>query len=490
MQEYENLLEYQRKITDKQYILNILEWDLRVSTPRGAKEDFIQTKSSIEMELFDLKTAPVYETLLENCIHSEYFGQLSEEEQRYIKSLLRRYQNDKKIPSDFYKSYKELCSTSNVMWEEAREKNDYQMFKPYLEKVIHMRKQYYLYINPTGNVYDTMLNEYEEGMTSDIINPLFEELKTRLIPFIQKIKSEPKQTEKYEYQADELLQCAQTLLHYIGFDMNRGALGIYPHGFTEKMAKNDVRIAFKKSDNPTEFVATIIHEGGHGILEQNIMPNLSKYENACIQNRNALHESQSRFYENILGRNKNFWYPIYNEIQKQLKLKMNLDEFVKTLNTVYLSKIRTEADEVTYCLHIIIRYEIERDLFKGKITVEELPQIWESKMKQYLDVDITNDNEGLMQDVHWSEGEFGYFPSYLLGTIYDGMFLEAIEEQLGSVDEILKQGRIKEITEFLSQNIYQYGSAYTSLEMIERICHKTLSIEPIMNYFEKKYNNE
>ena len=244
---------------------------------------------------------------------------------------------------------------------------------------------------------------------------------------------------------DVLIRCAEYILSYMGFDMNKGALGIYPHGFTEKVGNNDIRIAFKFTDNPFDFVTTIVHEGGHGILEQNVDNNLTKYECATCDGINALHESQSRFYENILGRNINFWYPIYDEVKNMLGLDISLEEFSKGLDCAMPSLVRTEADELTYCMHIILRYEIERDLFNGNLSVDDLPSVWNKKMKEYLGVKVTSDTEGVLQDVHWAEGAFGYFPSYLIGSIFDGMLLEVVNRDLGNIDGILKNGNIKSI---------------------------------------------
>lgn len=360
------------------------------------------------------------------------------------------------------------------------------MFKPYLKKNIEMAKKYYNYIDPVNDSYDVMLNEYERNMTTDVLDKLFDRLKEYLIPLIKEVKTQNYHYE-IEYTDSELLEVAKYILNYMGFDMERGIVGIYPHGFTEKVNANDIRIAFRNTSNPISFVKTVIHEGGHGIFEQNINDNLAIFSNNCIENLYALHESQSRFYENILGRNKNFWIPIYKDIKKLLKLDIELNEFIELLNTVKADSIRMNADELTYALHIIIRYEIERDLFHDKISIDDLPKIWNEKMKEYLGIIPKNDSEGLMQDIHWAEGAFGYFPSYLVGNIYDGMFIDAIQEKLGSIDELLRNGKINKITEFLINNIYQYGGAYNSYDIIKKICGKELSSEPIINYYQKKY---
>jgi carboxypeptidase Taq len=203
----------------------------------------------------------------------------------------------------------------------------------------------------------------------------------------------------------------------------------------------------------------------------------------------GIHESQSRFYENILGRSKNFWMPIYDKLGEYLPQfrEIPLDDFYREINHVRNSFVRIEADEVTYCLHIILRYEMEQAIFRGHVPVEELPALWNKKMEEYLQITPENDSEGILQDIHWSDGSFGYFPTYLLGSIYDGMYLEAIEQELGSVDEILAAGEIFKITKWLNENIHWYGSTRTPKEVIEAVCGKEVSAEPLLRYFKKKY---
>ena len=488
MKELEKLIEYQKEIYNLEYTVNLLNWDLRLNSPKQAIDDLIKLISNYESKLFELKTNKKYEKLLSNVINDKEFNNIDEPTRRYILMSYKNYLEEKNIPKEFYMKYKELLKKATNVWKESKENNDYETFKPYLKKVIDMTKQYYRYIDKKAkNLYDVMLNKYELGLTSEKIDPLFNELKKELIPIIKKIpKKEPKKVD-VKYNENELIDIAKYLLNYIGFDLNRGTVAIFPHGFTERISKDDVRITFNKSTNPSNFVTTIIHEGGHGIFEQNINKDLYIFGNTCIENLFALHESQSRFYENILGRNKNFWTPIYNDIKEKLKIDLSLDEFMDTLNNVQESLIRTEADEVTYPLHIILRYEIERDLFNNKITIDELPDIWNKKMKEYLNIEVKENKDGLMQDIHWSEGGFGYFPSYLLGSIYDGMFLESVEKKFGNIDNILKSGKIKDITKYLIDNIYQYGGAYTSLEIIDKICKKELSIKPLIKYYKNKY---
>ena len=486
MTKYEQLKNYLTKVTDLQYLSTLVLWENKISGARDSNNYLIDVRTRLESEIFELTTSDTYGKILSDLINSNEIKELNKEEQNYIINLYTRYSNFKKIPSDFYKEYVKNNQISTQIWEEAKKTNNYDLFKPYLKKNIEMAKKYYSYIDSEHDLYDVMLNEYERNVTSEVLDELFSKLKEYLIPLIKEIKKEPK-TYEMEYTDNELLEAAKYLLNYIGFDMNKGVLGIYPHGFTERVNSNDIRIAFKNTSDPVSFVKTVIHEGGHGIFEQNISDNLAIYSNKCIENLYALHESQSRFYENVLGRNKNFWIPIYDKIKELLKLDIELDEFVELLNTVKIGPIRINADELTYALHIIIRYEIERDLFNDKISIDNLPKIWNDKMKQYLGIEPKNDSEGLMQDIHWAEGYFGYFPSYLVGNIYDGMFIEAIEKELGSIDELLKSGQINKITNFLINKIYKNGGAYNSYDVIKNVCGKELSVDPIIYYYEKKY---
>ena len=488
MKKLEELLKYQKEIYDLEYTINLLNWDLKIDSPKQASDDLIKLITNHENKLFKLKTNKKYGKLLTDVISSKDFDNIDEILKRYITKTYKEYLENKNIPIKFYTKYTELLNKTNNIWAYAKETNDYETYKPYLKSVIDMTKKYYKFIDKKSkNLYDVMLNKYEIGLTCNKIDPLFEELKKELIPLIKAIPKKEKKDVNIKYTKEELIDTAKYLLNYIGFNINKGCLGIYPHGFTERISKNDVRITFKQSTKPSEFVTTVIHEGGHGIFEQNINKDLYIFGNIGLNNLYGLHESQSRFYENILGRNRNFWIPIYNDISKKLHLDLSIDEFVDSLNTVEKSLIRTEADEVTYPLHIILRYEIERDLFNGKLKVDELPKVWNKKMKEYLNIEVKEDKDGLMQDVHWSEGSFGYFPSYLLGSIYDGMFLETIENKLGNIDDLLKDGHIKDITNYLIENIYQYGGAYSSLEIIKKLCNKELSVKPLINYYKNKY---
>jgi carboxypeptidase Taq len=348
------------------------------------------------------------------------------------------------------------------------------------------------YRYPDKEIYDAMLNQYEEGMDSATIDRLFEELKAGLIPLVDKILSakQPDDSKFHRYfDIDSQKKVQKLLLDYIGFSWDKGTVGESEHPYTLNFCSKDVRITNHfHEDDVLSAMFSAIHEGGHAIFEQNVDPKLDHtVAGSCCYM--GLHESQSRFYENVLARNENFWIPIYGKIQELLPglSDVSCEEFAREVNHVRNSFIRTEADEVTYCLHIIIRYEIEKAIFRDGVSVEELPKLWNEKMQEYLKITPQNDTEGILQDMHWSDGSFGYFPTYLLGSIYDGMFLDALEQDLGSVDAILKEGRIREITEWLNRKIHVYGSTRLPKDVIEAVCGKEVSAEPLLRYFNEKY---
>ena len=480
-------INYLNEINDNKSMLIMLMWEIDTKAPKDSIDYYSEVFTKLENKIFEMSTSDKYIELLDKAINSKEFSSLEEHKKLYYLHLKEDYEKEKRIPKDFYSDYSKQKLKSRQSWAEAKEKNDYSIFKPDLEKIINMSKELYSYIYPDSeNIYDDMLSEFERGIKSKDIDPLFEELKEEIIPIINNLKPEELKSINREYSESELYDISKYLLDYIGFNNDKGTLGIYPHGYTSKLSKNDCRIAFKMNNDAIETASTIIHEGGHGIFELYSEKDFNEL-NMIDVDLTALHESQSRFYENILGRNINFWIPIYDEFKKKAKLDISLDEFMKYLNNAKKSLIRTEADELTYCLHIIIRYELEREIFNGNIDLNKLPEMWNQKYKEYFGLDIENDSDGILQDMHWSDASFGYFPDYLLGSIFDGMLLEKINEDLGDVDTILKEGRIKEITNYLNKNIHKYAGAYNIFETCRRVCKKDMNVKPLVEYFKRKY---
>lgn len=483
----QNLKNYLEKIEEINYIIKVLEWEINTALPSSSFKYVTTLKNKYDLELYELQTSKEYKDILNEVIKTKGFEKLSEPEKRYILSLQNEYKKLKKIPKKFYKDFMKLKDDSSNAYLEAKKQKDYKIFKPYLKKLVDYSIKYYSYNNPSNsNIYDLMLSSYEEGLNTKMLDNLFNSLKEQLLPLIKKQKKKKLKEIKYNLDNDTLLNVSKYLLEYIGLDTSKCALGIFTHGYTCKFNNEEVRIAFPKTENIIEHFLTVIHEGGHALYELNISNKLKAFPYYEI-NKNAVHEMVARFYENTLARNKYFWTPIYKDIKKIIKEDISLKDLIKHLNYSHPSLIRTGADELTYPIHIIIRYEIEKALFNRKISVEDLPNIWNQKYKEYLGVEPKDDAEGILQDIHWSDASFGYFPSYLAGTIFDAMLLEKIEEDLGSTNKLLKKNKINEITNYLKDNIFKYGSTYNINELSNRLLNKDLEAESLVKYLKKKY---
>ena len=482
----EDLINYLNRIGQLNYLSTILRWEMDTIVPSKSYDYLIDISTKIDLESFKLSTS---DKLIE-LINKIDINGLNDLDRTYLTNLKEDYERFKLIPEDFYQEYSKLKNNSLNAWVRAKDENNYGIFKPYLISIIESTKKFYRYMYPnTNNLYDEMLSTYEKGINTELVDKLFNELKLNIKPIIDNLKPKDLNKSTKKYSDSELINISKYLLNYIGFDNSRGALGIYTHGYTIKLNDNDVRIAFSRESDIFDHMSTIIHEGGHGIFEQNISDELKKYKCYDID-KVALHESQSRFYENILGRNINFWIPIYDDIKNLLNINLDINDFMDMFNNAKTSLIRTKADELTYCMHIIIRYEIEKEIFNGNIDLENLDKIWNQKYKEYLGIDIINDKDGILQDMHWSDGSFGYFPTYLLGSIFDGMLLEKINNDLGNIDLLLREGRIKEITAYLNKNIHMFGGTYNINEVSNRLFGCNLAVKPIINYFKNKYGKE
>jgi len=491
-QKLEALQKYLEKMNRLNHVSTLLYWDMRTGAPKEGFAAHADAVAYFSTEAFQMGTSEELGNMLDALAQPEEFEALDDKWKFIVKKMKHEFERDKRIPAEVYERYVRAQAESEHAWEEAKNASDYAMFAPHLKQMIELTKEITAYTDPDKEVYDALLNQYEEGMDSATIDRIFGELKEEMVPFVQQIlRAKQPDDSKYQghFDVDAQEKVQKMLLDYIGFSWDRGAVGTTEHPFTLNFSSRDVRVTnHYHEDMPLSAIYSAIHEGGHAIYEQNVNPD---YDNTVAGSCRfmGLHESQSRFYENILGRNKNFWLPIYDklgELLPQFK-DITLDEFYREVNHVRNSFIRTESDEVTYMFHIIIRYEIEKAIFRDGVDVEELPALWNQKMQEYLGITPSNDAEGILQDTHWSGGMFGYFPTYLLGSIYDGMYVDVIEQELGSIDTILAEGRILEITKWLNEKIHRFGSTRTPKETLLAVCGKEVTAEPIIRYFKKKY---
>lgn len=491
-EKFKKLKEYIERMNNYRYVTSLLYWDMDTNMPEKGFEKNSAASAFFSTEAFKMGTAPELRQMLDELKQPAEYEQLDSNEKFIVDRMLIEFERDERVPVEFYTEYVMVRNESEHAWQEAKQKDDFSIFAPKLEKMIEMTKRMYGYRKPDMELYEAMLDEYEPGMDSATIDRVFGELKAALVPLIRKIAAKgsrvnPKFDRKYDLNEQRELQ--KVLLSYIGFDWSKGNVGETEHPFTLNFSSQDVRVSNHfREDNAIDPMFSAIHEGGHAIFEQNVDPVLDgTVAGSC--NYMGIHESQSRFFENILGRNKNFWAPIYPKVQGCIKelSDVSLDEFYREINRVECGMIRTMSDEVTYCLHIILRYEMEKLIIRENVNVNDLPRLWNEKMQELLGLTPGTDAEGVLQDMHWSDGSFGYFPSYLLGNVYDGMYIEAIEKELGSIDTILAEGRILDITHWLNEKIHKYGSTRFPKEVLKAVCGKEATAEPIIRYFTGKY---
>lgn len=492
-QKLDHLKEYLKTMNHYLHVSTLLQWDMQTKVPKEGFDSHADTLAYFSTKHFQMSVAGELKEILEALSDEQEFQTLDNTWKFIVKRMKRDFDRNERIPEELFERYVRAQAAAQRGWEEAKNRDDYQIFAPHLKELIELTKEMTACTDPDMEIYDALLNQYEEGMDSATIDRIFEELKIELIPMIQKITScEKRKNPKFDgyFDPDVQERVQKMLLDYIGFSWTKGAVGRTEHPFTMNFSSGDVRVTnHYHEDNAISAIFSAIHEGGHGIFEQNVN---KEFDNTVAGSCGymGIHESQSRFYENIMGRNKNFWLPIYHKLQELLPSyqEISLEEFYEEINRVENSFIRVEADEVTYCQHIILRYEMEKAIFRDQVPVEELPTLWNKKMEEYLHIVPQSDAEGILQDMHWSGASFGYFPSYLLGSIYDGMLLEQAEKELGSLDQILAEGKILEVTKWLNDKIHRFGSTRLPKETILEVCNREVTAQPLIRYFKEKYS--
>ena len=401
----------------------------------------------------------------------------------------------KKLVADLAK---QEALTVNV-WKKAKAQKDFNLYKADLQKLLDLNKQaaeILMKVKKTKTPYEALIDNFEPKMTTTQISSTFTQLQQGLRKLISKIQASPNKPDTtmlcQPVPAENQRKITHLITQTLGYDTSsleaRGRVDETEHPFTTGYY-DDVRITTHYHlNNYASSIFSVLHETGHAIYEQNLNPKW-KYQPVGSTCSYGIHESQSRFYENVIGRSEEFWTYFMPKIKKTAPNLANseLDKFVRAINKVELSKIRIEADEVTYNLHIIIRFEIERDLFADKITVNELPQVWNDKYAEYLGVKVENDSEGVMQDTHWASGLYGYFPSYTLGNIYSGQIIDTITKNLPNWRKELEEGKLQHVNDWLKTNIHCQGNLFDPEELMNKATGRTLEAQPYLKYLNEKY---
>jgi len=490
-------LEFIRRIQREIFSLNgtvaLLDWDQKTYMPTwGARERADQI--SLISRLIHEKTT--CEKLFRHV--EKLWGRLEEldnREQVIVKRLRRDVEKARKIPSDFVERLSKTVSIAFTVWEKAKRKNDFNRFVPHLERIIELEKEYSELIDLPGHPYNSLLDDYEEGMSVEKLKKAFSYLRSEIVDILARIRSSDVFRKQYilngRFDVERQKKICEFLLHKMGISRKVSRLDVSTHPFTTSIGYNDVRITTNyKSSQPLFSFFSTMHEAGHALYELGLPKKEYGYTVVCDAASLGLHESQSRFWENIIARGKHFWkyfYPVFlKTFPWQLK-KWDLQTWYLYVNQVRPSCIRIEADELTYPLHIILRFEIELGLIDGKIEARDLPCIWNEKMMDMLGIEPKNDAEGVLQDMHWSTGDFGYFPTYAIGNVYASQLFHQLLKEKPDVGNEIEQGNLQGIVKWLREHVYRYGRMMTAEEIIRRTCGEGLNAKVFVDYLKDKY---
>ena len=421
--------------------------------------------------------------------------EVDEDTRKEAATYAREIRKIQAVPKEEYVAFEEATNASYDAWLEAKNASDYSIFEPHLREMVERRRKLIEYRESTLPVYDQLLDDYEPGTSIEFYDQFFEVLKERLVPLIHRVVQAEPIEDSFLYQSfpvnEQKAWTTEVLLPYLGFAPSWGYQNETEHPFTSWTCENDCRTTTKYlEDNVISSIFSTIHEVGHAWYEHNIDP---RYDGAILSTgvSSGMHESQSRFCENYLGRSLPFWQANYPSLQACFPSQLAgipIEQFVQAVNSSRPSLIRTEADELTYPLHILIRYELEKGLFDGSIPFEQLESAWNELYERYLGVIVPNSRSGILQDVHWSDASFGYFPTYALGSAFAAQFYHQMRSDL-DVDVALQEGRYTDCIDWLKTHVQQYGARYQADEIMKMATGEPFRPEYYLDYLEEKYSS-
>ena len=470
-------------------VVSLIHWDAATS---GVPEKSLHARGEaagwLEGESFRRFISPdtleAIETL--EALSSE----LDENERAMIREMGRDYRKKKAVPPDEYEKFSALVTQSQTVWETAREKCDYEMMRPYYEKVFDYQRRLCDWYGYEKHPYDALLDDYDRGTTVEMLDGFFEALRGKIVPLLKEIVKQGKQPKEISglFDKDKQRELMPWLASFTGYDRERGKVGEVEHPFCTTVNRNDVRITTKYHENNLHSALfSTIHECGHAIYEQNMSEAIESY-GLAEEPSMGMHESQSRLYENMICRSRAFACQLLPKLRGLFDYFSAWDEdmLYRAVNITRPSLIRIEADELTYSLHIMVRYELEKALISGEIKVADLPGLWADKYEELLGIRPNELSEGVLQDVHWSAGYVGYFPSYAVGSAYSAQMVNAIKKSV-DIDAAVKNGDLSPITGWLTENIHKHGKMLTPDELLKQATGEPFNPEHYVDYLSKKF---
>ena len=477
------------------HAMGVLYLDATTAAPSDTWEGRGKTMEILSGIAYELMTKPENGALLNYL--EEHASELTPQQKREVEVLRKGYDQTHRIPAEEYVAYSVLINDAEAVWAKAKNDDDFAAFAPFLEKIVAYNIKFAGYYQPEMAPYDALLNEYEEGLNTRTLDAFFAQLRESIVPLLERVKAAPQIDDSFlyrHYPIEVQRKFSDYLMEVLTIDRSHCGIAETEHPYTTNFNNKDVRITTHyHEDNLVSSMFSVIHEGGHALYE---LGAADQYNFTCLGGGASMgiHESQSRFYENLIGRSAAFVHAIFPKVKELFPLQLEeVDEtmFYRAINKVEPSLIRTEADELTYCLHVMVRYEIEKQLIGGTLAVADVPGEWKRLYKEYLGVDVPNDREGCLQDSHWSGGMMGYFPSYALGSAYGPQMLVRMKEDLGDVFTEVADGDLTQVTGWLKEHIHRHASFMKPGELFESICGKfdaRYYTEYLTDKFTKLYN--
>ena len=491
---YEELISEQKRIATLGSCGHVLGWDRETYMPRGGNEHRANQLSLLAGLSHQWATAPRIGELL-NELEASDLGDADSPTAVNVREARRDYDRATKLPQKLVEELSRVTSLAQQAWVDSRKADDFAVFKPWLEQIIGLKREEAAAIGfGDGVPYDALLDEYEPGTTTADVEAAFSPLRDESVKLVAEIRDcgveLPAEILTREYPIAAQRKFGLAAAKAIGFDFQTGRLDDTAHPFCSDLGPGDCRLTtrYDKSHFPGAFFGTL-HESGHGIYEQGLQTDA--FGTGMGQSVSlGIHESQSRLWENFVGRSRAFWDHFYGPAQEAFPETLgavSLNDFYAAINDVRPSLIRVEADEVTYNLHIMLRFEIEQDMIDGSLDAADVPAVWNEKFKSYFGIQPPSDADGCLQDIHWGAGLFGYFPTYALGNMYAAHFFNAADRELGGLHAMFAKGEFQPLKEWLNKNIHARGKQYAATRLVQEVTGETLSHDPLMAHLRGKF---
>jgi carboxypeptidase Taq len=476
------------EIADIKHAESVLDWDSRVSMPHAGAQARAEASAALTRLSHERFVSDEVGQLLEELTSAEDRDSV---EAALVRVTRREWDRAHRVPTDLAGEMSHASGVAVAAWDEAKAASDFASFIPHLERQLELKHRYIECFPETETAYDVLLEDYEEGLTTAQVVEVFDSLKRELVPLIERHREQPIDETPLRGPFPRVGQdkAGRLVLAAFGFDPTSWRIDETSHPFASKPGLGDIRLTTHTDENDLFSLFSTMHEFGHGVYESDIDPAFARTP-LGRGTSSATHESQSRTWENLVGRSRGFWrwfYPQLRGIFPEALGGVGEESFVAATNAIRPGLIRGDADEVTYGLHVILRFELEQELLDGSVEIRDLPEVWNTRMKEYLGVDVPDDARGVLQDMHWSIGLFGYFPTYQLGNVISVQIWECARAALGDLEEQFARGEFSPLREWLREHVYRHGRRYPPQELLRRVTGSDLDPKPYLQYLRTKF---